>query len=561
MDIKRTYGTIIHSAAEKKFIIEKAEPHVCIKLKELFKRIPKSDVCPFELADNPETAHDLHWFMLRYPMNISKEHSKIILRKRSSFINTINELESIFLPDYLPGEIVLKDGHTARKYQLSGSEIIEKAQRIFIGDDLGLGKSLTSLLPIVHNTKRIPFIIIVQAHLTTQWKETQIEKFTNLKTHIIKSRKPYSLPEADAYIITYSKLSGWVDVFEKRFFKYAIFDEAQELRHPDTEKYKAAKVLSNHVKSCVGLSATPIYNFADEVYNVMDVIKPGCLGERWSFLREWTTNFKVVTDPKALGTYLRENFIFIRRTRAEVGRELPRLNKIVYTVGYDHKAVEEVHSIANALALKVMHGTFTERGSAARELDIYVRHETGVSKARDVAGFVKILLDNNEPVILAGWHRDVYEIWMEELKDYNPVMFTGSESIKQKNDAREKFMTGETNLFIMSLRSGAGIDGLQYRCKTIVVGELDYSPKVHDQLIGRVDRDGQEEEVTAYFLTSDFGSDPLIINLLGLKSSQSEGILNPLITASEQYSDESRIKMLAELFINKNQHHVKLLED
>lgn len=88
-----------------------------------------------------------------------------------------------------------------------------------------------------------------------------------------------------------------------------------------------------------------------------------------------------------------------------------------------------------------------------------------------------------------------------------------------------------------------------------MIGEFDYSPKVHDQIIGRVDRDRESEEeqeqVTALFLACEFGSDPVIINLLGLKSSQSEGILNPLITTYEKYSDESRIKMLAESFMNK----------
>jgi CO dehydrogenase/acetyl-CoA synthase gamma subunit (corrinoid Fe-S protein) len=125
---------------------------------------------------------------------------------------------------------------------------------------------------------------------------------------------------------------------------------------------------------------------------------------------------------------------------------------------------------------------------ASRDLDMLVRKATGVSKARGVAAYVKILLENNIPVILAGWHRDVYDIWLNELAEYKPVMYTGTESPAEKEKSKMAFVNGETNLFIISLRSGIGLDGLQQRCSTVVIGELDHSPKVHDQLIGRADR-------------------------------------------------------------------------
>ena len=198
-----------------------------------------------------------------------------------------------------------------------------------------------------------------------------------------------------------------------------------------------------------------------------------------------------------------------------------------------------------------MNGSFMERGEAARELDMLARYTTGISKAREVAQYVRILLENGEPVVLAGWHRDVYDIWLKELEGFNPVMYTGSETGTQKEKAKEAFLNCETNLFIISLRSGAGLDGLQKRCKTIVIGELDWSPKVHDQLIGRVDRDGQDEQVTAIFLVSDSGSDPVIINLLGLKASQSHGIVDPLLAPAQQFSDDSRIKELAKAYLSK----------
>lgn len=550
----KTYGSIRLNDEENKWEIIQAQPHVCIKLKSLFQSIAKTSAPPFKFLNTPENCCDLLWFMERYPMVIADFHMVLLKRGYDKQQEISRDLESILMPDYKPKPIHLKNGLEAREYQTKAAEFDAVQKRFLLGDDIGLGKTLSALLSLF-NPVKLPSVVVVQTHLPKQWKEDGIEKFTNLTTHIIGKTKPYDLPIADVYIIKYSCLSGWTDVFHTGFFKSAIFDEIQELRRTGSDKYGGGKALANSVQYVMGMSATPIYNYGDEIFNILNLIKPGCLGEYWDFLREWAVpignnKYKVV-DPAALGTYLRDNYLFLRRTRKDVGRELPTINKIVHTVEYDSGEVKKSADIARMLAIKVVSGSFMERGQAARELDALVRHETGVSKAREVAAFVRILLESGEPVLLSGWHRDVYDIWMAELADFNPVMYTGSESPTAKDKAKKAFVSGETKLFIISNRSGIGLDGLQHVCKTVVVGELDWSPKVHDQLIGRVDRDGQEDQVTAYFPVSEYGSDPVIIDILGLKSSQSHGIVDPTLEASDQYSDESRMKLLAQAFLNK----------
>ena len=107
---------------------------------------------------------------------------------------------------------------------------------------------------------------------------------------------------------------------------------------------------------------------------------------------------------------------------------------------------------------------------------------------------------------------------------------------------------------IISLRSGVGLDGLQGRCKIVVVGELDWSPSTHTQLIGRVDRDGQPDQVTAIYLVSDDGSDPPVTDLLGLKASQANDIIDPLAGVQTQHSDETVIQKLAKQYLEKKKH-------
>lgn len=472
------------------------------------------------------------------------------------YTKNINDLERINMPGYNHREVILANGFEAREYQKSGNATYLKVKRILNGDDIGLGKTLTAILSFFQ-PQTLPAIVVVQTHLPKQWKNEGVELFTNLKAHIINGTKPYDLPSADVYIVKYSCLSGWVDVLSTGHFKSLILDEVQELRREESQKHLAAKSISKSVEFCQGLSATPIYNFADEMYNILNLINPECLGNKENFLREYCTKYNgknwIVDNPQALGSYLRERFLFLRRTRKEVGRELPPVNKIVFDIDWDQQIYEDSYEMARTLALKVVYGSFTESGQASRELDMLARRITGIAKAKSVAAFVRVLLESGEKVALAGWHRDVYDIWLEQLIDFNPVMYTGSESPKQKEDSLKRFTSGDTNLFIISLRSGAGIDGLQKVCHTVVVGELDWSPKVHDQLIGRFDRDsdGGEEQVTAYFPVADSGSDPVIVNYLGLKASQSHGVINPFNSAPDQYTDQSKMKALAEQFLNK----------
>lgn len=548
----KNYGSIVFDDHTNKWKIVSAEPHICIRLKNIFQKINKAQSLPFEFAHTPENCHDLLWFMERYPLSISQGNKIRMQQARVAYIDLQDQLEKILSPDYEPQKIGLKEPWIPRIYQEQAAAFHSVQKRFILGDDIGLGKTMTGTLTL--NEQTLPAIIVVQTHLKVHWKE-KVQDYSNLKVHVIKGTKPYNLPKADVYVMSYSCVAGWVDFYQTGFFRSVIFDEIHELRRCESQKYQASQSLIYTLDYAMGMSATPIFNYGDEIFNILDLLKPGCLGNKVDFLREWCVprgSHYEVTDTVALGTYLREQNLFLRRTRADVGRELPPVNKIIHTVGYDSEEVKKAADIAQQLAIKATSGTFMERGQAARELDAFVRHKTGVSKAREVAEFVKLLLETGEDkIVLAGWHRDVYDIWLEELKAYEPVMYTGSESASQKNNSVEEFVNGSSRVFIISLRSGVGLDGLQKVCKCIVLGELDWSPQVHNQVIGRIDRELQQNNVTAFFCLSDYGTDPIMLDVLGLKSSQAHGIVDPLKGITEQVSDDSHLKKLAQSFLEK----------
>jgi len=543
----RTYGKITRDGDN--WVMENVPPHVCIRLKALFRKIPTQQPPPFTVEVSGPNAVDLIWFIGRYPMEMSLRDQANLHHIAGSHNQELDEIESMLSQDIAPRQYEING--QLRDYQSKGVHMYLVKNRLLIGDSVGLGKTLIAIGSFTDKSN-LPALVVCQAHLPPQWMGMMVQ-FLGLKAHIIKKGTPYPLPPADVYLSSYHKLSGWTDIFRAGKFKSAVFDECQELRKSDSQKYQASQVLSENVQRCLGLSATPVYNYGDEIYNILDVINPGCLGGQEAFLREWGSGWegKMVKNPKALGTFLRDEQLFLRRTKRDVGRELDPVNRIVERVEHHHEDEKNIMKLAESLAQRVVSGEFTERGMAARELDMMVRMATGVGKARSVAAYVRMLLEDGEKILLVGWHRDCYQIWNSELRDFSPVMYTGSESPTQKEKSKHEFINGDAQLMIMSLRSGVGLDGLQKVCSTVVFGELDWSPQVHEQVIGRLDRDGQTEPVTALYLVSNWGSDPLIVDLLGIKEEQSQGILDPLSGAASQHTDRSRIKELAERFLKK----------
>lgn len=545
----RTYGQIRFDAKKSRWVIPELEPHVALRLKQLFPRVPKHSATPYHIEHGKDVAADLEWFMSRYPLLMGESDRTVLHNSAQSYFKDQAERERIFLPDFVPTERPgLLPGQSLRWYQKTFLDLAEKTRSLLLIDDVGLGKTYEGLaLGLVPGT--LPLVIVVQPHLQKQWEE-KAREFINLRVHSVKGNKPYDLPPSDIYIFKYTQLSPWVDVLTQGWVKAIVFDEVQQLRTgTSSAKGQAADAVCQHVPYRVGMTATLLYNYGIEAFNIIDIIRPRALGTRADFLREWCTDDGqgkgIVKDPDALGTYLRECHLILRRTKADVGQEAKQTEPNLEWVPPNEKAIQDSEDLAEMLARNVFSSDFQSAGASARELDTRLREMTGVTKARAVAAYVRMVIESGQPVVLFGWHREVYRIWQEELGDLNPLWYTGSESPVQKERNKKAFINGESNLFIMSLRSGEGADGIQHRCSTVIFGELDWSPQIHVQCIGRLDRDGQEDEVFVIYVVTNYGSDPVIIDIQGLKSSQSRGVTDPGQKSDIKQADANRIKKLA----------------
>lgn len=536
-----------------------AEPHVAMWAKRIFPKIGAGAQGVLKLRHSEAVCRDLEWFLQRFTLDVRNlDELTASSRKHQDHILTLN---AIVGESYQPRQFEM--ALPPRRYQSQAVELYLANKFLLLGDDVGLGKTCTAIASLT-DPRTLPACVVTLAHLPKQWKR-EIEKFSpQLSAHVIKKGTPYELPKVDGrapdvLIINYHKLAKWATVLGN-FCNSVIYDECQELRRNESVKYTSAKHLSSAVDFQLGLSATPIYNYGGEIFNVINAMRSGALGTRSEFLTEWCKGYagkESLKEPIAFGSYLREQHLFLRRTRVEVGRELPPLQKIIQHVDSDARELAKVEGAARELAKIILSRTPRERFEvmrAAGEFDNLMRQATGIAKAPYVAEFVRMLVESGERVLLYGWHRAVYEIWLSKLKDLNPAMYTGSESSTKKDSEIERFKSGQTNVLIMSLRAGAGVDGLQFCCRTVVNGELDWSPAVLDQNIGRVARDGQPDPVTAYFLVADDGVDPIMSETLGLKREQLEGIRDLGGGGVERLErDADGLRKLAARYLGKEQ--------
>jgi len=554
----RTYGKLVYDRSRRRWEIE-CEPQVCQRLKRVFHRIAKNAVS-ITIDDTVDNGRDLEWFLARYPMEMSAADLKILRRRAADHRGMVEDVGRILRGDYVPKAVSL--ALPPRNYQAVAIDLALLVKGLLVADDVGLGKTVIGI-GVMARLEARPAMVVTLTHLPRQWAR-EIERFLpGLNVHILKSGTPYEFKDRrgvpyfpDVIVSNYHKLDRWAEELRGKV-KTVIFDEAHELRRTGSQKYQAAARLAKKAEYRVGLTATPIFNYGGEIYSVLDVLKPGLLGTWEEFSTEWCSHIADrakahLDDPQAFGAYAREAGLMLRRTRREVGRELPALTVCPQTIDADLEYLDKIETEATALAKLVLSSTTApfDKMRASEDLSWKLRQATGIAKAPAVAEFVRMLIENGEPVLLAGWHREVYRIWAERLADLDPRYFTGEESPAQKDAAAQDFISGRSKLLIMSLRAGAGIDGLQKACRTVVFGEIDWSPACHEQFVGRILRDGQTDPVFAYYLLADCGSDPVMADVLGVKRSQLEGLRDPTGNLTQlSQTDPDRVRKLAEAYL------------
>lgn len=513
---------------------------------------------------------DLNWLMMRFPLDVKCDIQLALTRLGAVEKWKNRESGEDLNPTTPPSEFIGK----LYCYQEEAVTFLTKNRRALLGDSMGLGKTW-SVLGAVAQARRYPVLVVCQTQIQLQWqrsigalfdKECEYEKRlddTSLDiaekrgcelAPILKGQTPYDISNTPFTIIHYGLLSWWKKSLIKRGYPVLIFDEVQELRHTGTLKYSSASVLSSNAEYVFAASGTPVYGYGSEIWSVMNAIDYHCLGGNEAFTREWCAGYgtKIVSDPKALNGYLVREGLLLRRRYTDVALQLPRVVRMVQDLQQDDNIYNELIKSAKKKAEIWNTASFTQKGKLSREIEGETRQAAGIAKATYVADFIASLIDAGEKPLIYAWHHAVHDILLECLGIYKIPSVTGRQTQKAKDDSIKRFIRGNSDALILSLRSASGLDGLQVRATCCVFAELDYSPAVHSQAETRIARLGVSddiEEVPSYYCVSRSGFDEIMLDILGVKTGQFTGIMGdePEDYEEKKAAEEraaSRIKML-----------------
>nr|WP_068891376.1 SNF2-related protein [Pedobacter panaciterrae] len=441
---------------------------------------------------------------------VVKDEMKLYRSKLSDF-ESIKEIE-------VPAGL----NATLRGYQREGLNWLNFLDGFNFGaclaDDMGLGKTIQVLAFILsqrekgnHNTN----LIVVPASLIFNWQQ-EVEKFApSIKIRTVygsdRAKVIHDFDNYEIILTSYGTLLADIRFLKEYRFNYIFLDESQTIKNPESQRYKAVRLLRSRNK--VVLTGTPIENNTFDLYGQLSFACPGLLGTKQQFKRLYSVPIDQFKDSRnARELQKKINPFILRRTKEQVAKELPdKTEMVIYCeMGSDQRDIYEANKeeIRDYLL-----------GKSDDELAKSSMHVLqGITKLRQIC---------NSPAILKeGKHENTsskLDVLIEQIENKSPhhkiLVFsqfvTMLDLVKKELLDRNigfEYLTGQTRnrsavvgsfqdnpdirVFLISLKAG-GIGLNLTQADYVYLIDPWWNPAVENQAIDRSYRIGQEKNVVA----------------------------------------------------------------
>ena len=510
------------------------------------------------IPDNEKNVKQISLILERYPLEIlsksvwqRKLRAKII--KKPTKIKT-EKLSKAVAGKQFRGKLL--------NFQKMGLDFLLKSSgNALLADDMGLGKTVQTLAYIASEKQSLPALIVAPLVTLTNWQR-EIERFMKKKSKngrivendvptitSIRSGKRNEIPYSDFYLINYELLHKRQDDLAKLKIRTLVCDEVQHLRSKTTQKYKAVKTLASikSTKYRVGLSGTPIYNHGSEIWPIVDILKPGLLGNFKEFCEYFCYQDEkgkaiVVPNKRDSLRYVLQRDVMLRRKKSDVLKELKDKVRYKETIDADETYYKnELNKIWSKLEeeQKNAETEFNKLASYQRAIQSE-RQAAGVAKLHHVTDFVKNIMEIEESVVVFCHHKYIHKLLHESLQEFRPSSIIGGQNDKIRQENIDRFQNGDTKLMVAGLRAGSmGIN--LTRAKYVIFAELDWSPAIHRQAEDRLHRIGQKNTVFAYYLIGKRTLDEHVANILVDKSYEIDAIMDE---SHDSYENKEKAKLI-----------------
>jgi SNF2 family DNA or RNA helicase len=470
-------------------------------------------------------------------------------------------------------------------------------------DEVGLGKTIEAGLVLKeYLTRNVVHraLVITPASLVEQWRDELAVKF-GLKDFISSADNEFRVLGAEAWeqfphviaSLATARRAEHRQRISQIPYDLVIVDEAHHLKNRVSASWKFINDLQR--KYILLLTATPVENNLDELYNLITLLKPGQLKTP----REFRKQFVVHGDPRQPKNrgQLRQLLgdVMIRHTRNQVSLRLPprqastvRLNLSpqeadFYQAASDYvraqmrplikQETEEVSSEAplplasmsegyrqvDRFALLTLQREIgsslqaaapTLRSLAGRVIDIEQRQRllllaadaeatNSWAKAEALEKLLRTILSTSadEKVLIFTHFRRTLELLEQRLRamGISLAVYHGGLDTQSKNQSISDF-EHRAQVLLSTEAAGEGRN-LQF-CRTMINFDIPWNPMRIEQRVGRIHRVGQEREVRIFNLSARGTIEDYLLEILDQKLNMFELVIGEMDMILGQLSDE-----------------------
>lgn len=403
-------------------------------------------------------------------------------------------------------------------YQKSAIEYVRRTKRTLVCQDMGLGKTPIGIA-VAHMAVQEghKVMISVPPNLVYQWI-SEIKKFAPwLKVANIRGRKPYRLPKCDVLLVPDSVMEAWQLVLANKFTTL-IVDEAHRFKAENAGRTKGLYYIAQQVPKdgyCVLLSGTIIPNRPSEFVSPLKIIGrlDPIFGNKRQFLTRYC-DYRVVNGfPNTNGaintTELNEilrSTVYTRTRKVDVLDDLPPKRRAQLDVELSETAMRKYRKAEEDFLAWVFDNYGNDAFLAASKAPVIteinkLRQLLGEAKIEPACAHIRSLLDAEEQVIAFAYHTNVINALKEHFKNDGVVAVTGGMTAEAKNNAVNKFTSGEARLFIGQFDASSVGLNLQVASHVVMV-EIPWSPSTGAQAEDRAWRYGVKNAVVSWWLTA-----------------------------------------------------------
>lgn len=432
-------------------------------------------------------------------------------------------------------------------YQRAGVKYAMATKRVLLADSMGLGKTCQGIaLALDTKMRGGKTLVVVPPHLRLQWIKECRRFAPSLTVATVTGRKPYAPPKHDVLVIGDSVVNAWAMKLSGKY-DTLIVDEAHSIKNEKAGRTRGVTYIANSIPAngmVVLMSGTLTPNRPSELLSPLKVIGrlDNVFGSRKQFLVRYCDyqitpngfpNRNGASNTTELNNILRGTCM-VRRRKEDVLKDLPAKRRAQVDMELSEQEMS-VYRHAEEDFLKWVLDTYGEDAyERAGKAEVITRMNKlreilGIAKVRSVVEHVKSLLDEDEQVVVFGYHRKVLDALRDALTEYGVVMVAGGSTPEAKQRYVEMFNNKQAKVFIGQYDSaGSGLNLVS--ASHVVLAEMPYSPSTGQQAEDRCHRIGQVNPVVSWWITAVDADSPTIDmrlwSLLNMKAEVTSAVMD-----------------------------------